>query len=245
MPETHRRILLCLCLTFLVNPATAIGFKSSPQQSTLIELYTSQGCSSCPPAEEFLNSFKSNKLLWKSYFPLAFHVDYWDYLGWKDRFAKRQHRVRQEAYANLNHQRSIYTPGFYVNGSPWRRGVLERTPPMSKNETGILSVDLQGVRLNAEFSPVTPISKELVLNAVIVGMGLKTDIQAGENSGRHSNHEFVVLHQQSLASRDGHWQLTLAKTHFEETRQLALVVWISSEDNPLPIQATGGYISFE
>lgn len=244
MPVTHR-ILLCLCLVLIAKPAAAIGFKSSSQQATVIELYTSQGCSSCPPAEEFLNSLKANNLLWKSYFPLAFHVDYWDYLGWKDRFAKPQHRVRQEAYANINHQRTIYTPGFYVNGAPWRRGMFERTPPLSKNETGMLSVDLQEARLKAEFRPVKPTGSELVLNVAIVGMDLKTDIQAGENSGRHSNHEFVVLHQQSLTSRDGYWQLTLTNTHFEETRRLALVVWVSREDDPRPLQAAGGYISFE
>ena len=207
MPVTHR-ILIFVCLVLHANTAAAIEFKNGPQQATLVELYTSQGCSSCPPAEEFLNGFKSEQSLWQTYFPLAFHVDYWDYLGWKDRFAKPQHRVRQEAYANINQQRTIYTPGFYVNGSPWRRGVFGRLPAVSHNETGILTLDLKGSRMSAVYSPAQTGSKDFVLNVAILGMGLASDIEAGENSGRHSRHDFVVLHQQSQLSEDGRWQLT-------------------------------------
>jgi hypothetical protein len=240
-----QRILFYLGFAIVSGHAAAIEFKSGPQQANLIELFTSQGCSSCPPAEAYLNRFQTHPLLWKSYFPLAFHVDYWDYLGWKDRFAKPQHRLHQEAYASLNQQSSIYTPGMFVNGSPWRQGVFERMPPVSQDETGILTVSLQGTRLSAEFRPTKPNNSPWVLHAAVLGMGLKTDIAAGENSGRHSDHEFVVLHQQNQVISGAQWQMTLEQTQFTETARLALVVWVNSENNPRPVQATGGYIAFK
>ena len=63
-------------------------FESGETQSTLIELFTSEGCSSCPSAEKWLSALKSNQDLWKKIVPVAFHVDYWDHFGWRDRFAK-------------------------------------------------------------------------------------------------------------------------------------------------------------
>lgn len=243
MPVTYQIVFSVLLgfVSYCVN-ADGFEFKSGKQQANLIELFTSQGCSSCPPAEQYLNSLKNHELLWKSYIPLAFHVDYWDYLGWKDSFAKPDHRVRQEAYAKLNKQRTIYTPGFYVNGAPWRRGIFERDPPLTQTETGILSVRLHNDQLTAEYRPLTPVNEVLTLNVAIVGMDLQTDIKAGENSGRHSNHEFVVLHQQILQSSDGFWQLQLAQIHFAETKNLALIAWINTKGSPRPLQAVGGYI---
>jgi len=67
--------------------AETLSFNSGESQNTLIELYTSEGCSSCPPADKFLSDYVKSKDLWTQYIPLAFHVDYWDYLGWKDVFA--------------------------------------------------------------------------------------------------------------------------------------------------------------
>ena len=60
-------------------------FKSAPTQTALLELFTSEGCSSCPPAERWLTSLKESARLWKEFVPVAFHVDYWDHLGWRDR----------------------------------------------------------------------------------------------------------------------------------------------------------------
>src|SRR5205814_757208 len=78
-------------------PATT--FESSDAQSSLIELFTSEGCSSCPPAEKWLSALKSSSDLWKKAVPVAFHVDYWDHLGWRDRFAKPEFTSRQQRYA--------------------------------------------------------------------------------------------------------------------------------------------------
>src|SRR4029077_9083235 len=71
---------------FASEPKT---FESGDTQSSLIELFTSEGCSSCPPAEKWLSALKSSSDLWKKAVPVAFHVDYWDHLGWRDRFANQ------------------------------------------------------------------------------------------------------------------------------------------------------------
>ena len=78
-------------------PATV--FETGNTQSTLIELFTSEGCSSCPPAEKWMSGLKSNQDLWKKIIPVTFHVDYWDHLGWRDRFAKPEFTSRQQRYA--------------------------------------------------------------------------------------------------------------------------------------------------
>src|SRR5438034_11825938 len=91
-------------------PATT--FESGETQSTLIELFTSEGCSSCPPAEKWLSVLKSNPDLWKKIIPVAFHVDYWDRLGSRDRLAKPEFTSRQPRYAAAWGGDSVYTPGF-------------------------------------------------------------------------------------------------------------------------------------
>src|SRR6476646_4780454 len=99
----HREISNSMRLaTFFVTLACASTihaqervFESGPQRIHLIELFTSQGCSSCPPAEAWLSKLKSEPRLWKDFVPIAFHVDYWDRLGWRDPFATKEWTARQ------------------------------------------------------------------------------------------------------------------------------------------------------
>src|SRR3989454_6981340 len=87
-----RCVFLCLCAMFVATvfaQSTPPTFQSSERQTAVIELYTSEGCSSCPPAETWLSRLKESPGLWKNFVPLAFHVDYWDYLGWRDPWASK------------------------------------------------------------------------------------------------------------------------------------------------------------
>ena len=115
----------------------ATTFESGETQSTLIELFTSEGCSSCPPAEKWLSALKSNQDLWKKIVPVAFHVDYWDRLGWRDRFAKREFTSRQQRYAAGWGGDSIYTPAFVVNGKEWRSWFGGNVIPASSIKVGV------------------------------------------------------------------------------------------------------------
>lgn len=128
MPSAHARqtLLALLCLpvaTLAANPSCET--RSGERLTPVVELYTSEGCSSCPPADQWLSTLKG-----KSVVAQAFHVGYWDYIGWVDRFAKPQHTERQRQLAVANGLRSIYTPKWCAMGGtggvtwvrpPWRR----------------------------------------------------------------------------------------------------------------------------
>src|SRR5260370_13373467 len=96
-----RGLLLCLPAMFVatvIAQSTSLTFQSSGKQTALIELYTSEGCSSCPPAETWLSRLKESPGLWKDFVPLAFHVDYCDYLGLRDPWASQSLADLQRAY---------------------------------------------------------------------------------------------------------------------------------------------------
>src|SRR6266480_7047743 len=102
-------------------------FESGAQKTHLLELFTSEGCSSCPPAEAWLSKLKAQPRLWKDFVPLAFHVDYWDHLGWRDPFAAKEWTARQHQYSASWKSESVYTPGFVLDGREWQ----DRTVPVS------------------------------------------------------------------------------------------------------------------
>src|ERR1041385_689795 len=92
-------ILIAIFVSSVNAQTTHITFQSSAVQTALLELYTSEGCSSCPPAEAQLSRLKKSSGLWKDFVPVAFHVDYWDYLGWRDPWASAEFSDRQRSYA--------------------------------------------------------------------------------------------------------------------------------------------------
>src|SRR5712671_5590397 len=121
--------------------ATPVQFQSGATQTGLLELYTSEGCSSCPPAELWLSRLKESPKLWKDFVPVAFHVDYWDYLGWRDPWANKSFSERQHAYARAWRSDSVYTPGFVLNGKEWRAWSKQKDGPKSAGvKAGVLTV---------------------------------------------------------------------------------------------------------
>ncbi|HEB58624.1 MAG TPA: DUF1223 domain-containing protein [Gammaproteobacteria bacterium] len=218
-------------------------FASDNVRATVIELYTSQGCSSCPPAEDYLNSLQGDARLWRRIFPMALHVDYWDYIGWKDRFAHPRHGQRQRAYARLLGARTVYTPAFFVNGQPWRRGWFSRQPELAEEEVGQLRVTVDGRQLHAVFEPAGHTPRVLELNVAVLGMGLESRIEAGEREGSHTRHEFVVLGMDRVPAVRGQanrWAGTLPTVTAHGARQFALLVWVNVAGDITPLQATGG-----
>lgn len=221
-------------------------FTSSERQTGLIELYTSEGCSSCPPADKWLSSLQDNPELWKKIIPLAFHVDYWDYIGWKDRFAMPTYTQRQRNYARQHSLRTIYTPGFIYNGREWRNWFVKRFFDFPEGEVpGVLSLAVEADHARVRFNPVQPLNTRVGYNLALLGLGLKTEIKAGENSGRTLNHNFVVLdlNHGPMEVQDGVFTAyaPLPKSDIRAARY-AVAVWINRGDDISPIQATGGYI---
>lgn len=236
--------LLPVLFGLAASPAGAdeLRFSTGVAQTTMIELYTSEGCSSCPPAEAYLNDFVMHPGLWERYVPIAFHVDYWNHLGWTDRFSSSNHTRRQRAYAREHRSRTVYTPAFVVNGQPVRPGRRPERTAEAMPDVGILQAHLNGYQLEVFFDPVEIGSPVNELHVAVLGMGIVSEISAGENRGRRSRHEFVALEHRSWPGDGRHWRVSLPSVNDDEAMRLALVVWVAGEDSPAPIQATGGFL---
>lgn len=235
-------LLIAFILHGSIATAAGLVLKSGPQRAVMIELYTSEGCNSCPPADQFLNQLANNKQLWKTYIPMAFHVDYWDRLGWRDRFASPTYSQRQRQYARRYATSTIYTPEFFVDGREWRRWFRKPLPDPVTDSVGTLTVRLDKNRLEAQFFPIRREDTRLVLHIARLGMQLNSRVGAGENAGRILHHDFVVLQYIQLGSSHLRWSTTLPSLTISATRQ-ALVAWVSRPADPRPLQAVGGYIT--
>src|SRR5437868_3420248 len=218
MSENKRRVIAAVMMViwlaagyiFASEPKT---FESGDTQSSLIELFTSEGCSSCPPAEKWLSALKSSSDLWKKAVPVAFHVDYWDRLGWRDRFAKPEFTSRQQHYAAAWGGDSVYTPGFVVNGKEWRGWFGANAMPIASTKVGVLRVSVGGDgKVSATFVPDITQPRTLTLNVALLGNDLESDVKRGENSGRKLRHDFVVLDliKIDMAHASDHWTASVA-----------------------------------
>ncbi len=241
-----------LCLIFLspcfcVN-AASVTFQSTETQTPLLELYTSEGCSSCPPAEKWLSSLKASPGLWKDFVPIAFHVDYWDYLGWRDPWSSKAFTDRQHAYARAWRSDSVYTPGFVLNGKEWRAWSRSQSVPMSIAKPGVLkatSTDLKN--WDVTFTPTVPSGETYEAHATLLASGLTSDVKAGENKGRRLEHDFVVTWVKPYSLKpdgnkaQGRFELELPNT--DRPKSNALAVWVTRSGQLAPLQAAGGWLS--
>ena len=234
-----------LALLIICNPAAADAadprvFESGERQILMLEMFSSQGCSSCPPAERWISGLREDPRLWHELVPLVFHVDYWDDLGWKDPYSKLKYSQRQRRYKLHGHSRAVYTPGFMASGQEWRGWFQRRSlPPQSQENAGNLNVVLQGDAITARFVRNAD-SRGLRFNAAVLGFDVVTPVEAGENRGRKLKQNFLVLAHGEWSNDVGLWQVTLPETDFEGRRAVAF--WVSSGMDPSPIQATGGWI---
>src|ERR1700730_751970 len=130
-------ILLVILWVAAKAQATDSVFESGPERTHLLELFTSEGCSSCPPAEAWMSKLKAEPRLWKDFVPIAFHVDYWDRLGWRDPFASKEWTARQYQYSTTWKSESVYTPGFVLDGREW---IDRHAPKLSSEKPGALKL---------------------------------------------------------------------------------------------------------
>jgi hypothetical protein len=171
--------------------------RSGPLRSALLELFTSEGCNSCPPADRWLSGLRAQAGREQRLVPLAFHVDYWNRLGWADRFSKPAYSARQRWIADVNRSRTIYTPQFVLNG----RDAL----PMQSGLPDMRNDRVAAAELRLELGPAAAgrleVRGEARLHARIEGAqvflalyenNLTSRIDAGENSGSLLRHDFVV-----------------------------------------------------
>lgn len=228
--------------------ALPIEFQSTENRTPLLELYTSEGCSSCPPAESWLSKLKTAPGLWRDFVPVAFHVAYWNNLGWRDRLSSEEFSSRQQEYAQGWSAETIYTPEFVLNGQEWHDWFgLRGAPSVATTKAGVLRVRSQdGKHWQATFAPAGTGTSNYDVTAAVLVSGLGSDVNAGENAGRHLNHDFAAL---SLMIRP----MTPAKNGYSGnfiidnapkgvTGRLALAVWVSRSGQLEPLQATGAWL---
>lgn len=232
---------LALVLALLGGALRAQHFQSGFRRVALVELFTSEGCSSCPPAERWLGALKDNPGLWGSFVPVAFHVNYWDDLGWKDRLATPAYTARQYAYATQWRSHSVYTPCLVVDGVaalPGRPVDLERT----NSAAGDLRLDLDGRTVRAAFSAARPGMRVQV--ALLAG-GFSERVHGGENAGATLPMDFVVVALgEAPLSAAGAATLTLPPPTISPERlaRRAIAAWVTAPGSPAPVQATGGWL---
>ena len=228
-----------------IEPVT---FQSAGRKTTLVELFTSEGCSSCPPAEAWFSRLKDSPRLWKDFVPVAFHVDYWDYLGWRDQWGSKAFSERQRSYAQAWRSDTVYTPGFVLNGKEWQTWRSHNDgPPVSSSNAGDLKVTSADLHhWNVSFSPSTLTQNRFELHAVLLASDLRSQISAGENRGRLLIHDFVALRMtEGLLKQNGkeaNGDFNFGDESKSGQRRFALAVWVTVQGATEPLQATGGWL---
>ena len=243
--------LFCFAVS-LPGYSAELRFQSGPARVTLVELYTSEGCSSCPPAEAWLNGLENAPGLWREFVPVAFHVNYWDHLGWKDALASRSFTDREHAHASAWRAASVYTPCFVRNGEEWRPrddAVVTR----GKEDAGGLVLRWRAADSTCvvEYTPAAGTAattgSHLEVSVVLLGGGIATEVRRGENSGRTLRHEFVALRWEARALAAGSGGVRTATLVLPPRSDLAaprraLAAWVTRRGSLAPLQAVGGWL---
>ena len=193
---TSRLFRFCVPILGLLSGALlTTGFGQS-RSAVLVELFTSEGCSSCPPADRVLEKLDSQAIV------LSEHVDYWNQLGWKDPFSSAAVTARQQAYSRMLRVDGVYTPEMVVdgeaefNGSEGQRAVdaIAKASHKKKADVRIARTD-GGLRVEVEGAPG---GADVFL--VLAEDSAASQVSAGENNGRHLHHVAVVRSMQKIGS---------------------------------------------
>lgn len=224
---------------------SSLGLASSVGADTkgVIELYTSQGCSSCPPADKLAAEYAKDPNL----LVLTLPVTYWDYLGWKDTFAKKEFTNRQYSYAALRGDRSVYTPQVVVNGSEHtvgsRKSAIDK---LVKNDTLPVSVDLKAsdneiaVQLGASNS-----ADEAVVWLVLFQQEGTVAIGRGENRNRTITYTNIVREMRPIGKWKGEeMTISLPKTDIMQDKMngAAILVQTSHQGHPSKILGAASWL---
>lgn len=203
MPTPIYALIFVIASAFAATTASA----GPAKPVVLVELYTSQGCSSCPPADAMVMELaKRDDVL-----PLALHVDYWDYIGWADSFARAQHTKRQKAYARMAHTATIYTPQMVVAGVDHVVGVKPmKLADLIMAHRGDLTpvaieVETDGDTIRVRCAPRAGLDLPAEINVDLVRFieAATVDILHGENAGKTITYANVVTGWDRVGSWDG------------------------------------------
>ena len=221
--------------------AGSCSARSGPGVAPVVELYTSEGCNSCPPADQWLSRLKADP----GVVALAFHVDYWDRLGWKDRFSSAAYTQRQAQSQRSSGARFSYTPQVIVDGADrpeWSRISAPLSAKGRPASTVDVSLARDGNRFTASVAAAPGAPAHLAAYWAVTEQGHVSAVKAGENDGATLKHDYVVREYKPVAA----WRAAPeapATLEFEATvaadashaRQVNLV--IVDADSGRPVQA--------
>jgi hypothetical protein len=226
--------LSVLACASVIAPAVAqtCNAKSGDKITPVIEFYTSEGCSSCPPADKWLSTLKDAASAGQSPVVQAFHVNYWDYIGWTDRFAVPSHTARQRQVSAWQKSNSIYTPQMVGNGRDlrnWNRWNAE-------SEAASVAISLKQ-EAGGVFSAQVQSAPSMAWSAywTVTEDGHSSRVKAGENSGEFLKHDFVVRQYQAAGDHTGSSKLVL-QTGVKDAaypRRVNLVIFNPQTGKPL------------
>jgi hypothetical protein len=216
----------------------------------LLELYTSEGCNSCPPADRWVSSLPQPQMVPQKLVVLAFHVDYWNYLGWKDRFSQRRFTERQQALVHANGLRTAYTPQLVLNGRDFRDTAgIEKQVARINAQAPSVNLTLQANKKDSTLitsvsvNPVAASTQEpMELYVALYENNLESQVQAGENRGKRLQHDYVVriligpvaVTSNKVMLRE--WQIPLAAEW--KTADLGLAAFVQSAKTGEVLQVT-------
>jgi len=203
--------------------------KDSSSRLVILELFTSQGCSSCPPADKLLAEYALSGNI--HIIPISFHVDYWNRLGWTDPFSNHLFSERQQWYSNHLPKGSVYTPQLIINGrgeavgsdrNLIRQLVQKELSISSEEAISINEISIEKESLAFHYV-INHLQKEEVLNIALIKKQVTTHIGAGENKGSIlTNHNIVMAFKTIHADSDGHSVISLPASFSKEVYSLVL-----------------------
>ena len=185
---------------------------SAQDNPVVVELYTSQGCSSCPPADEYLAELANQP----GVIPLALHVDYWDYIGWKDEFAHPGFTNRQKSYAKAAGERMIYTPQMIVGGVDRVVGhepeaVARAIARLAATPSPVtLTISRQGGQITIHAQADPPLEAPAMVQMIGYRPSARVDIAEGENAGLAVEYRNIVTSWEGLGEWSGQEPLTMS-----------------------------------
>jgi len=204
------------------------------QTRAVIELFTSQGCSSCPAADKLVGEFANDPTL----VTMSLPIDYWDYLGWKDTLADPRNTARQRGYSKVRADREVYTPQAVVNGSYHvlgsDRALIEKVIAKSRQNTSALSLPVSlsvtGGKLAATFAGD---GRAVEVWCIGVAKAVTVAIGRGENKGKTVTYHNVARSWRKLTSSDGKtWSLPLDEIEGEGVNRAAVIVQGGTIEKP-------------
>jgi len=231
-------VITAVVLSSFINKKNSIKTNSADKGFAVVELFTSEGCSSCPPADELVAKIEKESAD-KPIYILAFHVDYWNRLGWKDVFSSADYSHRQNQYANWLHLQSVYTPQVVVNGRTEfvgsEEGTLRSTIKTNLEKTPAADLTLSNVKtdggkVSVQYHTQGNIGNDVLLLAV-VEKHAQSNVERGENSGRTLSHVQIVRALTSTPVKAGEGNASIALPKGFDAKGYELIAFLQNPAN--------------